>query len=290
MIVRRLIPALLVVTAAVFLALAEIQRLAGQTVSTIGTTFSLGSVSGPTALSNTAQWSGWTTISNPAGFIRGHTLLDLALFIPLYAVLFGIAIWRTLPDPASSDHAAALTRRRRLFITLGALVVVDIVEDTMLLIACSQLDNGAPVSGAVFQAVVSTAKWVAMAVLIVGVIRAPVARTAIGTWFRNGRAAVHAQRLSAIVVLVLGILSLVPATEVLEQLPDVERAWFDDLWLGAGPGLLHGVFAAAAITGVAITFFVIGRKRAELYYRMLVLGEDSTGLPRTYSDTQTWRM
>ncbi len=71
------------------------------------------------------------------------------------------------------------------------------------------------------------------------------------------RTAVYTQRFSLLFVTLAGLLSLTPGAEILDQLPDVERAWVDpgkssELWWGASVGV-----------ACALLFFALGRLRSD---------------------------
>lgn len=277
----RVVGTLLVAVVALTLGFVEIDRLVSQLGDDL-LHFSLSEVSGPAALAHLGQWDGWAAqhpAPTPAPYIRLHVGLDV-VYIAAYAALLATLIVRvTGAVPAASVDSAAVERRRtRLLVALCALVAVDAVEDAMLWVGASQLDGGqhldvswvAPaVAGA------ATVKWLLLAMILVGLVRGAVGiRGLLLPRLSRIARAIYAQRLSAFLVMVLAVLSLLPVHPLLEQVPDIQRGWFD------GARWIHGVCAFVVLAAMALTFFVVGRKRTEQYVIADVLGQAGSILRR----------
>jgi hypothetical protein len=144
--------------------------------------------------------------------------------------------------------------------TLRVLLVLEVIE-TILLWTGSILLSRKQVPG-LFRGVlafVASAKWVTGAVLVLVILINDELRGAVAKGALRLFRAVWEQRLSFVVVAILGVLSLVPGPHMWDQLPDVERSWFDrDPEDGS-----HWVWAAIGTVVVALYLFVVGRLRSE---------------------------
>jgi TRAP-type mannitol/chloroaromatic compound transport system permease small subunit len=183
-----------------------------------------------------------------------HIALDFA-FIVVYALL-GLVIvlfakrpwWRWLAG-----------------IGLAALVVVDLLENFLALAVFGGNANLIPVL-----VVLTKIKWLLVAALliiaVIGlVVRAPekyVSKAPDKSEERRrsplGRAwnAILVQRFSLLPSLVFFVLSVTSGAAILEQLPDVERAWVD-----SGVGRFRAVAALVATLIVALSVFITTRLR-----------------------------
>lgn len=166
------------------------------------------------------------------------------------------------PATGSADSDGAKAGEHRLAkVGLAALVVFEALEFLLLLFAARQLDGGAvpgPLRGAV--AVCALLKWLAVAVLVVALVCDSEQRASIGRAVRRAARALNYQRLSLVVVAVLALLSLVPLPNIWDQLPDVQRGWFDT---GTLRGFRHMIAAALLSLLVGVLLFVLGRQRSE---------------------------
>ena len=266
---------LLVFAVAALIVMVEIDRVTAQFVSPAGQGFSATEVQGPLALTQLTAWQGWHTalLGAPIGLLGAHLILGA-----LFAATSGWLAWRWL---------AAFARQRRWLLLLLGLEAVETVLLTAALIRLGTLgdDQRFDSTFATLVAVGATAGWAAAAALVVSLLRDGGARRGIRMLLARLRGALYAQRLSLIVVGALAAIALIPLPEVLEQLPDIERSWFDD------PASFGGAICALIVTlAVALSFFFVGRKRSELYWQALVEGR-APGGPRRYDgagDQNRW--
>jgi hypothetical protein len=227
-----------------------------------GLSWSLAALFGPAVfLGQSTQ--GWRVVG-PAGSLADrdrfvslfntHIALDFA-FIVVYALL-GLVIvlfakrpwWRWLAG-----------------IGLAALVVVDLLENFLALAVFGGNANLIPVL-----VVLTKIKWLLVAALLIIavinlVVRAPekyVSKAPDKSEERRrsplGRAwnAILVQRFSLLPSLVFFVLSVTSGAAILEQLPDVERAWVD-----SGVGRVRAVAAVVATLIVALSVFITTRLR-----------------------------
>jgi hypothetical protein len=227
-----------------------------------GLSWSLSALFGPAVfLGQSTQ--GWGVVG-PAGSLadrerfvslfNAHIAVDFA-FIVTYALL-GLVI--------------VLFAKRRWWrwlagIGLAALVLVDVLENFLALAVFG--GNANPIPALV---VVTKIKWLLVAALLiiamVGlVVRAPekyVSKAPDKSEERRrsplGRAwnAILVQRVSLLPSLVFFVLSVTSGAAILEQLPDVERAWVD-----SGVGRTRAVYALAATLIVTLSVFITTRLR-----------------------------
>ena len=250
---------LILVAIGALIALAELDRLVAETLTGNGQTFQISEVVGPLAAGTTSAWEGWASGAAPPGvLIWVHIALD-ALFVACYVALL-----------LRYDTSA------RWRIAVGILVWIEILEAKLLMIQAALLFHQESVAGlAIAGAVVSSAKWLTVVILIVmAVRRASRIRLPDGhnAWWRWARAAFHTvgvHRAGAAVVVVLAIISLIPQTGFLEQLPDIQRSWIT--WDGAHAVSLDPMaMIVALLVAIAVwaALFAMGRVRSELHYRV----------------------
>jgi hypothetical protein len=279
-------PYVVVLTVGVMLILAEVNRIAGQLLSRDGRTFSLSDAVGPLATIKTGQWNGWTDPNalTPGGMIVLHVVIDL-VFIVLYTVFLRAAITRMIPrtEPDAAALAAARRRQNLAGVLLVVLIVLDLVEDAFLLLGGGMLagHQDFPFGLALTTAVFSTLKFASLIVLLVVILWSAGIRQVRAIWWARLRPALYAQRLSAILAFALIVLSLVPWGLILEQVPDLERGWVNGV-----DGVRHGLVAIGVTVLLSVVFFVIGRKRSELYWDDLVNNRAPDRRWRTYDPDQ----
>lgn len=266
-------PVVLVALVVLFLAFEEVDRVGAQFPGTQSNTLSILGMTGPLALTRIGGWEGWAATTgadpvvpaSPWAAIVLSLVLDAA-FIGLYSFLISRGIRRWSPRGAVPAF----------LLLLGA----DVVEDALLGVAAGVLAANAPFPLGLQWAIAaaSTLKFVGLALLAVAFLRAPTFVPDLRRMLAHGWQAVYAQRLSVVVVVVLVALALLPPWHgLLEQLPDVERAWADTP-LGWG----HAGAAAVTVLALAGTSFLLGRKRAQLYWETHVRGRGGAGSPRLY--------
>ncbi|WP_328320764.1 hypothetical protein OHA70_22635 [Kribbella sp. NBC_00382] len=237
----RWIGATLAGLAAVWLAMNEISLLAAGFLAEGGSSWSFNGMSGPLAAK---QYGGWHAK------LTGEQLNDWLPLLAIYLVLDLVFI---------AIYVSALRR----FIATGPVLVLaglDVAEDLMTYWLGSQrCDQGdcVPAASAVILTVITTLKWLAfLAVLFLLVrghwstIKAAVPRIRRALWI---------QRFSLLAFLPLALLAIVPGTDVLDQLPDIQRRWLDN-----GTGVGQALIAAFLYYAVLLpTLFLLGRLRAD---------------------------
>jgi hypothetical protein len=227
--------------AAVWLAMNEISLLAAGFLAEGGSSWSFNGMSGPLAAK---EYGGWHAK------LTGEQLNDWLPLLAIYLVLDLVFI---------AIYAPALRR----FVATGPVLVLaglDVVENVLTYWLGTQrcaADDCVPAASAVILAVVTTLKWVAFLAVVFllvrghwSTIRAAVPRIRRALWI---------QRFSLLAFLPLGLLAIVPGTDVLDQLPDVQRRWLDN-----GTGVGHALIAAFLYYAVLLpAIFLLGRLRAD---------------------------
>src|SRR5690349_13892324 len=243
---------------ALFVALGEINRLSGQVLDDQARSWSFTALMGPGALGSV---DGWTATfpayaSERATWLVMYVVLDLVL-IALYGLV--VASW------VASQGAVVLARALRV------LAVIDVLEDVLALVTTG---TGSSTLAHV-TAYASVAKWLAVlavvAVVAYGVLQ-PAVRAQAGIWVRG----FYFQRFSILAVLPIALLTIPAGSDLLDQLPDVQRRW-----LGGGPGIWHFVWAVVAVAVVTVGVFVIGRLRSGVTWHRTpesVAAEDKANL------------
>ena len=158
-----------------------------------------------------------------------YAVSDLAL-VATYALL-GVAWFRRF-------RSTKLGRNGTLLVLVGA--GADLVENVLI-------GLGAPLGWLLL--VATAVKWLTLlpaAVLALWTLRPSIARLP---------KAFYTHRYSAIIVLPLALLSLARGPDLLEQIPDIQRAWAD-------PGQhWHFVWAGLAMGMLVVATLFIGRQR-----------------------------
>ncbi|GAA1440536.1 hypothetical protein [Leifsonia poae] len=258
--------------AASLLTIAGLDQLIGQAIGKDRQSHPLSGVIGLGAATNVSSWAQWYT-SGRADAVGWWILFSVAadaLFVVAYAVILLRLVARATP-PAPSDMVAghSWTNVSRLFLQL--LILLEAIEAVVLIVGAMTLLSSAgsatqPPSLALIgtiEAAVATGKWIAFGLLVIAVLRNPGTRGVLWRVTRNMSQAVWVHRLSAVLVLALVVLACIPSDGVLDQLPDVQRQWLDDLPWGA----VHYAGIAAATLGLAaVGLFLLGRQRSRCSY------------------------
>jgi hypothetical protein len=237
----RWVGAMLAALAAVWLAMNEISLLAAGFLADGGTSWSFHGMSGPLAAQ---QYDGWHS---------KLTIGQLNDWLPL------LAIYLVLDFVFIAIYVVALKR----FVPLGLVLLLaglDAIENVgTYLLGRERCGGGDCLSNAqvIGLTVVTMLKWVAFASVLVVLfsyywpeIKAAVPRIRRALWI---------QRFSLLAFLPLALLTVVPGTDVLDQLPDVQRRWLDD-----GTGVWHAIAAALLYYAVLLpVIFLLGRIRSD---------------------------
>ncbi|NEA31396.1 hypothetical protein [Streptomyces sp. SID13031] len=251
----RWVGAMLAGLGAVWLAMNEVSLLGAGFLAEGGSSWSFNGMSGPAAASEYGGWHGKFTseqLNDWLPLLAIYLLLDL-VFIAIYV-------------PAL-----------RRFVAIGPVLVLaglDVLENLMTYwLGTQRCAGGNCVSDtwAVVLMVITMLKWLAFAAVLVLLVSGhwPTIKAAVP----RIRRALWIQRFSMLAFLPLALLTVVPGTDVLDQLPDVQRSWLD-----TGTGVGQALIAAFLYYAVLLpVIFLLGRLRADWAVRR-VRGE-SHGWP-----------
>ncbi|WBQ03568.1 hypothetical protein [Kribbella sp. CA-293567] len=261
----RWVGAMLAALMAVGLAMNEVSLLAAGFLAEGGSSWSFSGMSGPLAAQ---EYGGWHAK------LTGEQLADWLPLLTIFLILDFVFIALYVP---------AL---RRFVPTTPVLLLagLDVVENLGTHLLGRQRCGGGDCvahSQVIGLTVVTMLKWVAFASVLVllfsyhwPTIKAAVPRIRRALWI---------QRFSMLAFLPLALLTVVPGTDVLDQLPDVQRRWLDD-----GTGIWHAIAAALLYYAVLLpVVFLLGRIRSDWAVRR-VRG-DSYGWPFYASDGEPRR-
>lgn len=249
---------LITVAVGVLIALWELNRLSGQIPSDQGYVWSFQDLMGPGVLASTQRScipegevgtsSGWCVAPVPdqqetwTSLLEIYTRLDIVL-IACLAITAGLLLRRGA---------------RLLGVVLMLAALVDLLEDLVA------LQVGRPARDSALVLVLhgtSIAKWVAYLVVAIIAVKAGVEKARLRGPGGAGRIrrAVYLQRFSLVPLVPVAALSVLPGSGVLDQVPDVQRAWLDDL--AASWSTI--VMTVLCVWVIAALLFVFGRLRAD---------------------------
>lgn len=260
--------ALAVVIAASIATMGEIDRLIAQVVSPTGDSWRLREVVGFTPWVAFEAWPAWATneFQEVTTLIAAHAIVDLAfiaayliagIYLIRYCVAFGM--------PGGELDDSRRSKRRELWILLGVLVAADAAESLTVILLTFRPPS--PVLIGV-QVALTVLKWIMVGVLLARILfgetlRIPMKDAVVRIW-----SGVYGQRLGAVLVIAVAVLTIVSAGGVQDQLPDVYRALIrypadqtQPLSFNSGPAWAAAV---VAIVG-AIGLFYFGRQRGYQY-------------------------
>lgn len=241
-------------TAALWIALGEIDRMIGQAVGADGTTATVSQLMGLGAATAQGSWTVWGTAEASFGVTE---LLRVYGVVELVFVTAGLM---TVAAVTAGSGRRLLTRPYQgLSVTLLVLVAAELTEAFLYGRLVSILaEGGAVVGWSTALTVVTYVKWVAVAGLVVALFASSTIRSRLRIRARRVVPALWHQRLSALVVGVYVGVALLPGDGVPDQFPDVLRGWVAVGWVGP-------VHAAAAVLGsllVTVALFWTGRLRS----------------------------
>ena len=228
---------------ALFVALGEINRLSAQVLDTQAHSWSFTTLMGPGAFWTVDGWSA----TFPAYADERATWL--ALYVALDAVL--IVVYGVVVAGWLAAHGAGV-----LAVILRALAVVDVLEDVSALVTV----HTRSVPLAYVTAVLSSVKWVAV---LVALAVAAYAALEFGPVVRSWLRGLYTHRFSVIAILPIAVLTVPAGSDLLDQLPDVERRWFDTSWYGDG----HFWAAVIAVLLTGVGLLVLGRLRSGVFWQ-----------------------
>ena len=228
---------LLSLAVALLITVSEVDHLLAQVLDD-GRTWSVNGLSGVTALLHPGETlDGWEFFAERGqevngqvdGWLRMYAATDAALAVA-YAVL-GLAWFRRF-------RGSRLWRAAVPLVLAGA--AADLLENLLI-------GLGAPLGWLLL--LLTAVKWAALlpvAGLALWTLRHPLARLP---------KALYTHRYSAAIVLPLGLLGLGRGPDLLEQIPDIQRAWAD-------PGQhLDVVWAGIVMAALVVATLFIGRQR-----------------------------
>jgi hypothetical protein len=247
----------LTIALALLITMAEISRLSGSMLDTVGQAWSFNELIGFGSLSSRA---GWRADFTGAFRIRG---IFLATYIG--ADLIFILIYWTLIRAFWKRHFKHRALRIRWALLL-ILVIADLLEDVLAL-------GTLPLRGHAralwllsdFLAGANTVKSLAFVVVAVVLVHDLLTRDGrtIRRSLRETYQLIRQHRFTVVPLAVVSAVSIVPGANIFDQVPDIERRWAD------GPGnFAEGGFAVIALVLFAGTLFLIGRMRTAAAARL----------------------
>ncbi|HEY0127490.1 MAG TPA: hypothetical protein VGB58_10175 [Blastococcus sp.] len=217
-------------------------------------------------------WGGATT-SDTDAIARGilvASACDVAFFVGYF---FLVRWWIGSTAPVATT-------------ALRWLVWVEIAESVLLATAAVFLWTG-DVPWFIWGplVVLGGAKWLALLVVVVAALRSPEFRSRTWSGTRRTFDALRVQRLSLVIVVLLGVLALVPAGNLHDQLPDVVRAWFD---VDRGWAVWHLVVGLLSFLIGGLALFFLGRQRSERSWITRVGQDGVRRTPTKHAEYRWW--
>ncbi|MBO0788633.1 MAG: hypothetical protein J2P33_21445, partial [Actinobacteria bacterium] len=216
-----------------------------------------------------ATLAAWTQASHQSGGLWLWLTVQGGFGVLLIAGYLGLGLALRRPgEGGDRPGGAALPRladrwRLRQWLPLYLLALVNLVQDGIAItIALTWIRRHdyvpAGLSGALEGAVI--AKWV-MAVVVAGWLGYRVlVSTQSAPRARQIGSALKKQRFSVVIVVLLGVMAAARGTDVLEQLPDVQRAW---LTWPPSLGWAQLVFAVLAQALLAVVLVLLSAMRVQ---------------------------
>ena len=270
--------ALAIIAVVALVTMNELSRLIHDVIGDGGRTHSLNEVIGFSAGTESEAWSDWHGAASfsPAAFIAIRTLVDLVFIVCYVTLARRLIFWfRDHASTRSASTAPPKSARPGLRIVFFVLVF-DCAEDALLLLFASWLHTGVPGWLTWLLVVVTYAKWAATIVLVLYLLLGRLTGEGLRSFIPKALRALYAQRLSALVVIAVGVISLLTAEGVLEQAADVYRGWIlppsADFPLVPGLQVLPMLLALLSFTFVGVGLLALGRRRARQYAQRTVEG------------------
>ncbi|GAB91491.1 hypothetical protein [Gordonia rhizosphera] len=243
-----------------YIAMTEVDRIIGRSTTT-GDHATIRGVVGPSALANIDGWSAWRDGPEAISQIHGIVaalIVALAVCEFVFVVCITYLLARIIVTATSSPDQAGYSRIAAG--SVGVFAAAALLEILLLVIASRFVAHDDTAHGLhVAIAVVATCKWLAVVAVILAVARNDFFRRVVVRSVKKQAECVWIQRLSVVVVVLLAVMSLLPASGALDQIPDAQRRWLgtDFRWSSALVILVaYGVIAAG--------LFFIGSWRANL--------------------------
>ena len=238
----------------------EIDRLIASVLDPDGRSQALNVVLSPMGIAQTHSWTGWA-LADLNEVVGSLIALSAGLDLLFVAAYFGI-LHRFI-------RVVYRRRRRVARVALVTLVAFEVVEDLVQLMAGGQVRLGDEVyaqSLGTVMAFFTAGKWLSLVVLAAAVLRSHEYRAILARRLSRFGQALWVHRLAAIAILLLVFMACIPAADLLDQLPDIQRQWADR------EGLWHALWAAGILTATAIATYVLGRRRTRFIVQTRVRG------------------
>ncbi len=269
----RRVPFLVTAALGIFIALGEVDRLIGMSPSNDGYTISLTDLTSPglpfPLPDGTAYpWSALREVvaADPqvAGLLTAYLMVDL-----VFAVLLGTLLHRALRaacridcDPARGWLPLLTTPTPWLAYVV---IAADIIENVAIFLIAEVCSTGG-VAAEWMLATAATATSVKWLLVILALVQ--IGHTLLGSAPGRERIArlVHAlsaQRYSLLAFLPIAALGLLPGSGILDQVPDVQRAWFGQ----DRSDVIGALTAALLLVLVSLGLIVLGRLISDGVYR-----------------------
>ncbi len=243
-----------------YIAMTEVDRIIGRSTTT-GDHATIREIVGPSALGNIDGWSAWRDGPEAISQIHGivaELIIALAVCQFVFVVCITYLLARMIVTATSSPDQGGYSRVAAG--SVGVFAAAALLGILLLVIASRFVAQDDPAHGLhVAIAVVATCKWLAVVAVVLAVARNAFFRRVIVRSVKKQAACLWIQRLSVVVVVLLAVMSLLPASGALDQIPDAQRRWLgtDFRWFSALVILVaYGVIAAG--------LFFIGSWRANL--------------------------
>lgn len=250
----------LVLASLVAVVLGELDRLITSVPGSDGRSHSLNVLLTPLSVTQRDSWPRWAEapLHDQLGFwIVASAVIDFALVLAIFMIAR-----RTI-------RVVVEDRPRRVpEVALALYLVSEVAENVVQIVAGGGVMAGsaAVAAGAGFVMIIPTSfKVLALVVLVVALLRLPAYRAVLRPRFARLVEALWVHRLATLAIAVVAVLSCIPASDLLDQLPDVQRQWADRL------GWTHALWAGVALVATAFVNFVLGRRRTRLMVEVRVL-------------------
>lgn len=280
---------LLTLLAGCLVVLGELDRLVGMALAQDGYSASVTAAEQPRLPLPfpVAESRPWLTLHQVGEAAHPYVITYLVVDT-LMVLVYGTVLWRvtrrvrnswrrdrqSAEAPAPETPMAVLSRPRVW--PVWAVVVTDLLENILLWALVRGPASPAPHQDLVRAcAIVTSAKWVLIALAVLPVVYALLSTRRGHLWLRSHWRAVVAQRYSLLAFAPIAAIALLPGDGVLDQLPDVQRAWLDGTTReGSLPGLVHLFWAVLVLSLIALGLFFLGRLVTDITARRRGVPDD----------------
>lgn len=248
---------------AVWIAMAEVDRLIADSATSLGRSASASSLQALDPRLGQENWALWRSLPDD---IREQVCALLGIYSGLDAV-FAILYITLLYKFFASKFLPRLA--------VGAVAAGELTELILQSQGIAQLASGTVPSFTAAAIVASGAKWLGIGVLVLFVLLSPQLRGSVARRLRRTWQALFFHRISVAVIVLIASLALLPIPGVNDQMPDTQRAWVDP---GSGKFLVTSLAALLVSAGL----FYLGRRRSELAWSLYFAGPNVPDQPPKY--------